>query len=150
MQLILLVTPAKDQTQKYFHFFIRQYYTSQTRTESALTLLSLKVTLRNNSVTVVHVSYCLCSIEHRCFHINTACMNQNATIIKSQKATTVVLFSSQSPVKLHKFAVVSNTPCNDTGVPISCNFIFLYRSSRFGPRKIRHIHSTFIRMLLVR
>ena len=53
MQVIMLVTLANHQTQKCFCFFIRQDDTSQTRTESALTLLSLKVTLRNNPIAVV-------------------------------------------------------------------------------------------------
>lgn len=53
MQLTMLGTLANHQTQKYFHFFIMQGYTSQTRTISALTLFSLKVTLRNDPIAVV-------------------------------------------------------------------------------------------------
>lgn len=135
MQLILLVTLAKDQTQKYFHFFIRQPYTSQTRTESALTLLSLKGTLRNNPVTAVQVSYCLCSIEHRCFHMNTACMNQNTTIIKSQKATRELCFF------LHKVLWnYTNLLWFQTRHVMTLEsqshiiLFFLYRCSRFGTK----------------
>lgn len=53
IQLIIRVTLANHQTQKCFCCFIKQGYTSQTRTESALTSLSLKVTLRNNPIAVV-------------------------------------------------------------------------------------------------
>lgn len=67
-------TSTNHQSQM-FPFFIRQGDRSQTRTESALTSLPLKVTLRNNTIAVVQIPYSLCGTDYKGLHINIACMN---------------------------------------------------------------------------
>lgn len=80
MQLILLVTLAKDQTHKYFHFFIRQPYTSQTRTVSALTLLSAVLSLQYRAQVLPH-KHCL--HEPKRYHNKVTEGNKRAVLFSS-------------------------------------------------------------------